>query len=245
MNDLYDMIFKRKSMRKFDETLVLTEEALSAIKQAVENLVPLVRDIRVKLEIAERTKTTAKRGEYCLLLYSEKKPLYLLNAGYMLEQMDLFLASQDIGACWYGLAKPKETRFDGLDYVIMLAFGKSMPQDFRTKVSDLKRKSREKIWQGDFDSDVKEAVRLAPSACNTQPWIFFSDSNVIKICRNTNIKSFIPPSKRPYYNSIDMGICLYFLELAMTNKGFKFDRTLIWDKKSGSELIKTAEYFIN
>ncbi len=244
MKELYDMIFKRKSMRKFDETLALTEDELKKIQQKTEKLIPLVHDIKIRFEIVKRADTTAKRGEYCLQLYSEKKPLYLLNAGYLLEQMDLFLASYEIGACWYALAKPKETQLDGLDYVIMLAFGKSCPEDFRKKVSDFKRKSREEIWQGEFNSDVIQAVRLAPSACNTQPWRIASSSDRIKVCRNTKIKSFIPAAKLPYYNSIDMGICLCFLEIAMIEKWYAFDRTLISQENSNKELLKIAEYSI-
>lgn len=238
----YDMIFKRKSQRKFDETLFLTEEELVIIKQEAEKLIPLVDDIRVKFEIIERASTTAKRGEYCLLMYSEKKPHYLLNAGYLLEQMDLFLTSHDIGVCWYALAKVKEIQFDGLNYVIMLAFGKSRQQDFRKDISEFKRKNREEIWEGGFDSDVIEAVRLAPSACNTQPWRIVSDSNCIKVYRNTMIKSFIPASKLPYYNTIDMGICLCFLEIAMIQKDYEFDRTLIMEGNSHIELLEIATY---
>lgn len=238
------MIFKRKSIRRFDEALSLTEDELQEVRQKTETLIPLVNDMRVKFEIAERASTTAKRGEYCLLLYSEKKPLYLLNAGYLLEQTDLFLTSHDIGACWYALAKPKEAQLDGLDYVMMLAFGKSRPQDFRKKVSDFKRKSSEEIWQGDFDSVVIEAVRLAPSACNTQPWRIASNSSCIKVYRNTMIKSFIPKSKLPYYNSIDMGIFLCFLEIALTKKCYAFDKTLILQKCPVEGLLEIAQYLI-
>jgi nitroreductase len=244
MKELYDIIFKRKSMRKFDETLSLSEQELVEIKQELEELVPLVADIKVKLEIVERASTTAKRGEYCLMMYSEKKPHYLLNAGYLLEQMDLFLASRDIGVCWYALAKTNQLHVDGLDYVIMLAFGKSSPNDFRKGVLEFKRKDRDEVWKGDFNLDVIEAVRLAPSACNTQPWRVMSDDNYIKVYRNTNIKSFIPASKLSFYNSIDMGICLCFLEIAMMQKGIEFDRILIMEEISKMELLEIATYNI-
>lgn len=36
------MIFKRKSMRKFDETLFLTEQELLEIEQKTEKLIPLM-----------------------------------------------------------------------------------------------------------------------------------------------------------------------------------------------------------
>lgn len=242
MKDLYEVVFKRKSIRKFDETLVLTAEELEEIKQIAEKLIPFVADIKVEFEIVERASTTAKYGEHCLLMFSEKKPHYLLNAGYMMEQMDLFLTANNIGVCWYALAKTEKIQADGLDYIIMLAFGKSRKQDFRKDVSEFKRKNKEEIWVGDFYPDVIEAVRLAPSACNTQPWRIFSDMNSIKVCRMTKIKSFIPASKLPFYNSIDMGICLCFLEIAMIHKGVEFGRELILEKELDSELIEIARY---
>jgi len=230
MNELYDVIFKRKSIRKFDETLLLTEEELAEIEQQTEKIIPLVENIKVKIERTKRTNTTAKYGEYCLLLYSEKNPFYLLNAGYLLEQMDLFLSAKEIGVCWYGMAKTKVKQVDGLEYVIMLAFGKSHPEDFRKNGLGFNRKSKEEIWKGEFDADVIEAVRLAPSACNTQSWRFESDSKSIHVFRTKKIKSLIPAVFLSYYNRIDLGIALCFLELALTKKGFSFDRTLLTEE---------------
>ncbi|WP_278286610.1 MULTISPECIES: hypothetical protein [unclassified Clostridium] len=43
MNELYDMIFKRKSFRQFDDTLTLSEEELQYINEKIESLNPLVR----------------------------------------------------------------------------------------------------------------------------------------------------------------------------------------------------------
>lgn len=240
MSELYDTIFMRKSVRRYD--LTLEESTLSAVKRLTEKLVPLIRDINVRIEIVPRTDTTAKFGEYCLLFYSEKKPGYLLNAGYMLEQMDLFLTMRNIGACWYGLAKAKRPKPLGMDYVIMMAFGQSAPKDFRRSVSEFKRMSAKEIWQGDFDPDVKEAVRLTPSACNTQPWRVFSEGSRIRVFRETNIKAFIPTKMLPYFNSVDMGISLFFLETALSEKGYEFYRTLTPDETSVKGLVKLAEY---
>jgi uncharacterized protein YukE len=97
--DLYEMMFKRKSIRKFDKKLLISEQELEKLRNEINNLVPLIDNINVEFVITDRKKTTASRGEYCLLMYSEEKPLYLENAGYMLEQTDLFLATLDIGVC--------------------------------------------------------------------------------------------------------------------------------------------------
>lgn len=244
MKEFYNMIFKRKSIRKFDAALSLNADELAKIKQEIELLLPLVSEIKVRFEIVNRLHTTAKYGEYCLLIYSEKKPHYLLNAGYMLEQMDLFFAAQDIGVCWYGLAKTKEKMIDGLEYVMMLAFGKSSPQDFRQDVSEIKRKSREEIWQGEFDADVIEAVRLAPSAMNMQIWRFVSGDKQIKVYRSTKSRSFIPINFLGHFNTIDLGICLCFLEIALLQKGYEFERTLTEEGTSQSGLVDIATYLI-
>jgi hypothetical protein len=245
MEELYDMIFKRKSVRKFNEELFVSGEEMEAIKKKIENLIPLDKDIRVKFRIAKRTETTSKRGEYCLLMYSERKSSYLLNAGYMLEQMDLFFASQDIGACWYALAKTTELKYDGLDYVIMMAFGKSRSEHFRKDLFKCNRKDSKTIWNGEFNQGVADVVRYAPSACNTQPWRVVSDNNCIKVYRNTLIKSFIPANKLPYYNSIDMGIFLCFLEIALKHNNYTFSRTLSIKQNSNEENIEIAAYNIN
>jgi len=245
MEELYDMIFKRKSVRKFDEELLVSEEELEEIKQKVESLIPLDKDIRVTFRIVKRTETTSKRGEYCLLMYSEQKVHYLLNAGYMLEQMDLYLASLDIGSCWYALAKTTELRYDGLDYVIMMAFGKSRPEDFRKDLSKCNRKDSKTIWKGEFDPGIADVVRYAPSACNTQPWRVVSDNHCIKVYRSTLVKSFMPVNKLPYYNSIDMGIFLCFLEIALRHSNYAFDRILTKEQNPNNENIEIAAYNIN
>ncbi len=96
----YDMIFKRKSVRRYDPTLHVTAAELDGIRDMLGRLTPLLPDIAVECDIVTREQTTCKFGEYCLLFYSQEKQGDLLNAGYMLEQLDLYLASVDIGACW-------------------------------------------------------------------------------------------------------------------------------------------------
>ena len=244
MKELYDMIFKRKSVRRFDEALKISNEEMKRIRNQMEKLIALVEDIRVKFEIVERAETSSKRGEYCLLFYSEVKPHYLLNAGYLLEQLDLFLASMNIGVCWYALAKPKELKLNDLEYVIMLAFGKSRLKDFRKDVSKCKRKNTEEIWNGKLIDDIANVVKYAPSACNTQPWRVICYNNNLSVYRNKLIKCFFSADKLPYYNSIDMGIFLCFLEITLGYNGYEFDRLLCPDEDSLSELIETATYTI-
>ena len=237
----YSMIFKRKSFRRFNDSLRFTNEELNHINEKVKELIPLIEDIEVKYKIVRRDETTCKRGEYCLLIYSEEKENYLLNVGYMFEQLDLYLASKDIGVCWYGMGKT-EVEYKDFKFVIMLALGKAEPSEFRKDYKKSKRKETEVIWSGvNGLAGIAEVVKYAPSACNTQPWRVFCEHNKLKVYRTTNIKSIMPKDKVAFYNSIDLGIFLYFLELALVYNHIIFQRFL-FGEESKSNLIPIAIY---
>lgn len=238
----YSMIFKRKSFRKFNDSLKITNEELHHISEKIKELIPLVENIEVKYRIVRRDETTCKRGEYCLLIYSEEKENYLLNVGYMFEQLDLYLASKDIGVCWYGMGKTEEAEYKDLKFVIMLALGKADPSEFRKDYRKCKRKEIGEIWSGlNGLETIAEVTRYAPSACNTQPWRVICENNKLKIYRTTNIKSIMPKDKVPFYNSIDLGIFLYFLELALLYNHILFQRFLLKEENK-TNLIPIAIY---
>lgn len=236
------MIFKRKSFRRFNQDLKLSDNELSDINEKIKKLIPLIDNIDVKYRIVKREETTCKRGEYCLLIYSEQKDGFLLNIGYMFEQLDLYLASKDIGVCWYGMGKTQESEYKNLKFVIMMALGKSEAKDFRKDYKKCRRKDINEIWTGVSGlDDIAEIVKYAPSACNTQPWRVVCEKDKLKIYRTTNIKSIMPKDKVPFYNSIDMGIFLYFLELTFIYNNISFERYLAKEEEK-SNLILVATY---
>ncbi|MDD3924420.1 MAG: nitroreductase family protein [Erysipelotrichaceae bacterium] len=240
MVDYSNLLNKRRSSRHYlDESF--SNQKMEMIKDQLAKLKPLGPKITTRFVITDRDKTKAKFGRYSLLAYSEVKPGYLLNIGYMLEQFDLLMNANDIGTCWYGLAK-EDNNLEGLSFVIMIVFGKTeenLNQD-RTRIN---RKSKDLIWQGDFDARVKEMVCLAPSAVNSQPWRFISEKNTINVYRQINYRTFIPISKRLYFNTIDVGISLCFLEIALTKLGYNFTRRLIHGE-SDDEKERLVEYAI-
>lgn len=245
MQDLYPMIFKRRSIRRFDPARSVEERELEAVRQRMTTLVPLVPTIKTSLRLVKAADIGCRMGEYCLLLYSEQAEHSLLNAGYLLEQMDLYLASAELGACWFGFGKPDVAQYEGLDYISMLTFGKSAPQDFRTDFSSCRRKARDVIWQGAFDEQVADTVRYAPSAANLQPWYVRSGNGKLEVFRIGKSLSLIPESKRRFYGLIDLGIFMVFLELLLTHGGYHFTRTLHPEADTESKLVKTADYLIN
>ena len=230
MELLYEMIFKRKSVRRYDAKRPLAAAELAEIETQLARLQPLDADIPVKFRIVKRSETSCFWGEYCLLLYSEEREGYLPNAGYLLEQMDLWFASRDIGACWYGMGRTEEKKQDGLSFVIMMAFGRCRPESFRRSMGEAKRKSLAAICGGGADEAVLRAVdtaRYAPSACNSQPWHVDCAPGKLTVRQQSGFKNPLMKNLAGYMNKIDMGIFFCCLELALRHEGVSFRRTLL------------------
>ncbi len=225
---LYNMIYKRKSFHLFrgngDEKLTAGE--LEDIRAFWQGLTPLCPDIRVAMRIVPEEETTNRHGqEYCLAFYSEKKENYLQNIGYLGQMMELYLVSRNIGTCWYGIGGAKETSFEGLDYVIMIAIGKvDDPAKFRKDLSKVKRKPIEEIWQGQPLVGVTDIARFAPSACNSQPWRVKREGKVLQVYRYLKPAKvgLMTPKIARYMNRIDMGIYLAILELCLKHRKVEY-----------------------
>ena len=248
MDTYYQEIFKRKSFHLFRGGEKTTEEDVVAINSFIKTIVPLYSDIKTEIVIVKESETTCHRGaDYCILFYSELKGDYLRNIGYLGEQIDLFLASINIGALWFGIGKPKEKRNNGLDYVIMIAVKRMPETSFRKDMFKSKRKPLEEIWSGD-QLNIANIVRFTPSACNTQPWFVENDHNVLSIYRykKTGKRGIMPIDKVMYYNRIDIGIFLFILETCLNKEDITFQRELFNDASSGEvEKTLSAKYQID
>ncbi len=240
---LYPMIFKRKSFHTFPGNLKMTDDELLQIEQYIGTLPPLVPEIKTAWKIVPREETSWKSGEYCILFYSEKREHYLYNIGYMVQQLDLWLASRNIGTCWLGLGRTKERKCDGLDYVIMLGIEKAQDSEFRKDFTKAKRKEVAEIWQGEAFRGMADVVRYAPSACNTQPWLVRSSPGIMDVYRVLGSRGIMPVLKVPFYNKIDTGIFLLFMELCLQHEKIDFKRELLSDSERGKENL-VARYTI-
>jgi hypothetical protein len=247
--ELYEMIFKRKSFHLFRNigNEHITEEELKDIEEQFTRFKPLVDDIKVKIKIVKDS-TTCKRGqEYCILLYSEKKDNYLQNIGYLGEQLDLYLVSKNIGTLWFGIGKVEEKQLDGLDFVIMIAIAKvDSPDKFRKDMYKSKRKELDEIWNGDNYLDIANIVRFTPSACNTQPWMVEAAEKELKVYRyrKAGKRGIMPVNMVIYYNQIDIGIFLCFMELCLEHNNIKYERNLYVEENHENEQNLTAIYNI-
>ena len=246
--NLYEMIFKRKSFHLFrnigNEHII--DEEIKDIEKEFSKLKPLIEDIKVKIKIVK--KESILRGqEYCILFYSEKKDNYLQNIGYLGEQLDLYLVSKNIGSLWFGIGKPEEQKLDDLDFVIMIAIAKVDSADkFRKDMYKSKRKELSEIWSGNNFIDIANIVRFAPSACNTQPWKVEATEKEIIVFRyrKEGKRGIMPKDKVIYYNQIDIGIFLCFLELCLEHNNINYKKELFIEKNHEQENNLTAIYHI-
>ena len=248
-NELYDMIFKRKSFHLFRNIGKehITNDELKNIEEYFLKLKPLVDDIKVNIKIVKEGATCRRGQEYCILFYSEKKENYLQNIGYLGEQLDLYLVSKNIGTLWFGIGKVDEKKYDGLDYVIMIAIAKvDSAEKFRKDMYKSKRKELQEIWNGENYLNIANIVRFAPSACNTQPWIVESSEKELKVYRyrKQGKRGIMPKDKVIYYNQIDIGIFLCFLELCLKKNNIDYNRNLYIEENHEEEKNLTATYEI-
>ncbi len=242
--DFYEAIFKRKSFHLFKDTGKLSQDDLDDLERFIQSVTPLYPDIRTKITIVRENETTCKRGaEYCILFYSERKPGYLNNIGYIGQQIDLWLAAHDIGSLWFGIGKVSEKKLDDLDYVIMIAIARMDADRFRRDMFKSKRKQLSEIWSGD-SLGVADIVRFCPSACNTQPWFTENDGNRLNVYRylKAGKRGIMPAALVTFYNRIDIGIFLFILETCLDHEGYSYERKLFIEDDDRAEKALVCTY---
>lgn len=241
----YPAILKRKSFHLFRSTGAgtIAPEELAEIRSAWEGFERLYPEIRTAIRIVQAGRVRRPDAEYCILIYSEKKENWLMNAGYLGEQLDLWLVSRSVGTLWFGIGKPDEPQYDGLDYVIMLAVRKIGDESlFRGDISKARRKPLDEIWSGDAP-ELAEIARYAPSAVNSQPWFVRSEGETLTVFRKYGRRGIMPEAMALYFNRIDIGIFLCILEICLAEKGLAFTRALFPDPGDPkTELTRTAVY---
>ena len=247
MAELYEMIFKRKSFHLFRGVGndMITKRETDEIQEAFQSFERLYPEIKTDIRIVPAETVNFKRdAEYCILIYSEKKDNCLMNIGYIGQQLDLWLVKHNIGSLWFGIGKPDEPDFNGLNFVIMIAIHKvNDDAKFRKDIFKAKRKPLDEVWSGD-DLRIADIARFAPSACNTQPWYVENRNGELTVFRykKPGKRGIMPADAVAYYNRIDIGIYLCILEICMRKNGISFERELFVDDGSDAEMTKAAVY---
>lgn len=230
-SQLYNAIFRRRSIRKYVMTPLPTD-TLVKIQEYASSTKPLEESIRYEfayLGTADVKNLLPIKAPHYICLYSQKKGNYLMNAGFLLQQIDLYLSDNNLASCWLGMAKPSKEvpkLINGLDFVIMLAFGNTTEPLHRVNTTEFKRNNLTAISSVVGGDALLEPVRLAPSASNTQPWFFSGDIDVITVSRKK--LNFVKATVYGKMNQIDIGIALFHLWLSLDHQGkvasFNFEK---------------------
>jgi nitroreductase len=221
--ELSSIIYKRKSVRKYTGEPV-SDETIASILKFCDRAKPLDPDIKVKAIVVNRDQVRFYlpwKTPQLIAVFSENKPGYLENAGFLFQQVELYLQSIRLGACWLGLGKFRKTevpQVDGMEFVIFIAFGIPEETQFRSGIAEFQRKSLAEI--ADLEEPRLECARLAPSSTNSQPWYFTHEGDTIHaFCCEAG---FLRNKLLGNMNRIDMGIALahLYLENAETFRFF-------------------------
>jgi nitroreductase len=242
--NLYETVFKRKSIRQYDLT-PLDGPTLAEIMAHTSALKPLYGDIKIEMKPLSQKDVKglflAKAPHY-LAVFSESKDGYLTNAGFMLQQMDLFFSANGIGSCWQGMPKPTKEilKKSKLEFVILLAFGKPKERLHRESISEFKRKPLGEITDVKGADDLLEPARLAPSAMNWQQWFFTGDAGTIHAYRAKS--SFLTAFMTDKVNKVSMGIAICHVWIAAKHFGKEVE--FISDKEAQNNPPSGHEYVI-
>ena len=221
-SQLYNAIFRRRSIRKYDMS-PLPADTIEKLREYVSSAKPLYESIRYEfayLGSADVKNLLPIKAPHYICLYSEKKRNYLMNAGFLLQQVDLYLSDNNLASCWLGMAKPAKgvpMLMNGLEFVITLAFGNTTETIHRANTSEFKRKNLAEMSSVVGADALLEHVRLAPSASNTQTWFFSGDLDVITVSRKK--LNLLKAQVYGKMNQIDIGIALFHLWLSVDHQG--------------------------
>lgn len=218
---LREMIYKRKSVRKYT-TQKVDAATLLDIQQFIAKAKPLYPHLKIRIELVDRAKIKSPfpwTPPHAVVAYGENADGAYENAGFILQQVELYLETLGLGVCWLGMGKPDVSaaneKKDGLQYLILLGFGYPDEPLFR-ELGQFKRKTLTEI--ADRADARLEAARLAPSSVNSQPWYFIHDGETLRVyCRTKGLLNRILGNM----NKIDVGIALAHLYVEYGEK-FQF-----------------------
>ena len=191
--NLYEAVYARKSVRCFAKEAV-GGKTIESIRKFYQEMEGLFGGIETELVILENRKEkrsfmgfASVKAPYYLALYTSNQEKCMMNAGYVMQQLALYLCSRGLGSCFVGMnvLRPRLRKRGDKILACLLAFGKSKGSYTRKPVDarrqDLKElcifKEKPRLWM----TQLLEAARLAPSSMNSQPWRFVVYDNRIHI----------------------------------------------------------------
>lgn len=182
--NLFEAIFVRKSVRSYTND-ALSPQTLEMLLTRFEEIKGLFGGIETELAIFDNRTAEYKmlgiagvKAPYYLVLYSEEKDRALMNAGYLMEQLSLYLYTLGLGSCFIGnpILRKKYLKRGSKKLMVVLAFGKAKGSCTRKQIEARRLSLNElcvyKETPRQWMKQLLDAARMAPSSMNSQPWRF-------------------------------------------------------------------------
>ena len=216
--NLAPMITKRKAIRTYT-AIPLSPEVLEDILSFAAKATPLFPEFKTIFRVFNRKDIACVcplSAPHYLAIYSERSPDADLNCGFILQQVDLYLSSKGLGACWLGMARPHESMIENAPFVILLSFGNPAETVHRTSTEQFKRKPLGEMSSPGVLPEYIQGMRLAQSAMNKQPWFFSGDAHS---CRAFSVKGKGLINIGEGWRFVDIGIALANLYVMALSDG--------------------------
>lgn len=228
---LYEAIFVRRSVRKYDMNSISDDE-MSEITEFLQGIIQL-NGCNARFKFVKAGEVSNKWAPHYILAYCDKTTADFINVGYVLQKVDLYLQSRGFGSVWLGMGKPSEEKED---YAIMLAFGRTEVPE-RKSAGDFKRLDAAAATTGSEGSEINEVVKaalLSPSAMNSQPWILEYKENKLTI--DYKGRGLLAFQLKKRMSKVDIGIITQTAEVALLHAEKKIldIEVVVSDKKFGT-----------
>lgn len=234
MNNIEAMNLRR-SVRKY-KSQPISRAHMDAIRWFINELTPLNAipfDI-IFFEDGELITKTFKGianmyskviAPHYIAITSKEEPGHLENVGFIGEQLIFKLTALGIGSCWLGRSIDKNV-FNKIapiktdqSHIILISFGYA--EENLSPISKRNRLNINQFVQGEIKEDfipILNALRIAPSAVNSQPWRIIVEENTMHLYMKT--KNFISEKILAKLNLVDMGIGLCHMVKTAEELGF-------------------------
>ena len=218
--ELFEAIGRRKSCRSYTGQ-PFGKERLEEVRRAIQGFEPLYPGVTPGYRFTTEAKGLLKaEAPHYLIVSGQGKEGEPESAGFLFQQLVLWLDTRDIGSVWLGKTKDVEQNPDGKD-LIAIALGEPKGEVHRSP-SEFKRKPIGEITNAPEDPCI-QAVRLAPSGMNLRPWYLEKADHKILLYEQV----LKPPVSLAYKKTaVDMGIalCHYALACKRFGRPFAFSR---------------------
>lgn len=229
-DSLVESLKRRHSTRNFIDSA--SPKKINKLETFINQSIPINPDVKVVMIKENFSRCLNDYSDHItpvdqgLVFIGKEEPEQLITLGLLGEMAILFATSLSINTCWlYGTFNRYEatklvelSSEQSIIAVSPLGIGtnniETLTDSFYLKRLEQRIPAKDFVETDDDEiSPLFDAVRIAPSARNRQPWSFTVKNGIIQA-------SLVPNAVLPI-SFIDQGIAMLHLEIALANIGVK------------------------